>query len=370
MLIKNSMAKENLQQIKKLLLENPELVHHLSKESLSHFMFFCLPHLFKYRLGIFHMYMMLDVGLGKRNILCPTHPDSYAEQIFMYSYILWSILGINKFTNCVVVCGTREKAKEVYLKFKNEFLNNEELKKFDHKVTEFTCDGWNIFLPGYNARISIATFPMLPSRFRHKRRRPDVVICNELEDSWAGSQAITRWMATELYGEDCFYEKTVVFGTVKVDGSRDLFDTIRLRGVDHVREKPFNVDITPCPLFDDDGGCMWDKRYSEKEIREMLKNWDDPKWQKQNLLHKIEVIKMPKRCINDDGTCNTEEYRKHLQEKIQKELQNPKPNGRAIFERVVFNVSQKRKAEECSILGGGYKFYGTGVVLKFEPEDE
>lgn len=364
------MAKKNLQQIKKLLLDNPELVHHLSKESLSHFMLFCLSDMFKYRLGIFHMHMMLDAGMGSKNIVCPIHPDSYADQIFMYSYILWSIFGVNKYSNCVIVCGTRDKGREVYTKFKDELINNVELKKFDHKVTEECCDGWNIFIPGYNARISITTFPMRPSRFRHKRRRPDVVICNELEDSRAGSQTITQWMETELYGEDCFYDKTIVFGTVRESRNDCLFDAIRLRGVEHTWQQPFDVSITPCPLFNDEKECLWDQRYSEKEIKNMLKNWNDEKWQRKNLLHTIEVIKMPKRCINEDGTCNAEEYLKHLQEKGRKELESDSPYAHALFERVHFEVALDRQAYEYSILGGYYKYYGTGVVLKFEPEDE
>ncbi len=363
------MKKENLPQVKKFMLKHPEVMHKLANEGLGHFMLFCLSHLFKYPFGIFQMIMMVKAENDDRNIVCPTYPDSYAEEIFMYSYVLWSVLGIKKFTNCVIVCGTREKAKEVYLKMKDEFLNNTELRKFDHKVTKFTCDGWNIFVPGYNARISIATYPMCPSRFRHKRRSPDIVIGCDLECLYSDTRAITRWMETELYDDMLFYEKTIVFGTVKKNSDVDIFEDIRKRGTDNDRRKPFNVVTVPCPLFDDDQDCLWRRRYTELEVQEMLKNWDDEAWRLKYLLHTIETFKVPKRFLGEDGTCDVAEYKKYLHEKYREELKATPPTGHWLFQEISVEVAEQRKADEYRILDGHYGYYGTGVVVKYEPED-
>ncbi len=347
---------KKIQKFKKFLFENPSLIYKLACEGMANFMLFCLPHLFKYQFGIFQLCMIHDTESKERHIVCPTFPDSYAEEIFMYSYVLWSILGVNKFTNCVIVCGTREKAKEVYEKFKNEFLQNRELRKFNHKVTDASCDGWNIFVPGFNARISILSFPILPSRIRHKRRSPDIVICCDLEDSLAGTSVITAWMENQLYDNRHFYQKTVVFGTVK--GKDNIFESIRLQGVAD-KKKRFDVLLTPCPLFGDEKECFWEKRYSKKEIRKMLENWDDKSWQQKYLLHTYEVFKVPKKYFHKDGSCKIQEYKESL--KSQKDFS---------LDLIFHKVAEMRQAENYSILGGRFSYYGTGVVIKYEADEK
>jgi hypothetical protein len=347
------MKKMNHQKFKQFLLQNPALIHKLSFEGMSNFMLFYLSHLFRYQFGIFQLFMLFDLEGMEKNLVYPTFPDSYAEEIFMYSYVLWSVLGINKFTNCVIVCGTREKAKEVYIKFKNEFLYNDQLKKFNHKVTEESCDGWNIFVPGFNARISILAYPIFPSRIRHKRRSPDVVICCDLDTSTADPKSITAWMEDQLYDDRHFYHKTVVFGTLLKRGS--LFRDLQMRGIDD-RRKRFNTLMVPCPLFDDEKSCLWDKRYSKKEIKEMIENWDNKEWQEQYLLHTYETFKVPKKYFNPDGSCRIDDYLKELEK-----------DQSALFERVMIEVAQKRQAETHYALGGHYEYRGLGVVVKYEP---
>lgn len=346
------MRKKNHQQFKQFLLANPALIHQLSFEGMGNFMLFYLSHFFRYQFGLFQLFMLIDLEGKSQNLVYPTFPDSYAEEIFMYSYVLWSVLGVNKFTNCVVVCGTREKAKEVYTKFKNEFLYNEQLKKFNHKVTEMTCDGWNIFVPGFNARISILAYPIFPSRIRHKRRSPDIVICCDLDDSYGNPEDIAWWMQDQLYDDRHFYHKTIVFGTIQKHGS--LFKEL-LR--ENVRgwKKP-NILLVPCPLFDDEKSCLWDKRYSKKEIKEMLENWDNKDWQKQYLLHTYDTFKVPKKYFNPDGSCRIDEYLKETK------------NDQSMFvERILIEVAQKQQAETHYALGGHYEYKGLGVVVKYEP---
>lgn len=352
------MKKEH-QKLRQLLIENPALIHKVASEDLGHFMLLYMQSLFKYKLGIFQLLMAHDIARDSvRDIVYPTFPDSYAEEILMYSYLLWGILGVNKFTNCVVVCGTREKAKEVYMKFKDELLNNKELKRFKHRVTEQTCDGWNIFVPSFNARISITTFPMIPSRMRHKRRSPDAVICCDLDDSGASAGTITRWMEQELYDKIHFYQKTAVFGSVL--RKDNLFEDMRMRGDgENDRRKKFNVLVNPCPLFDENKECFWEERYSQKEIKEMMKNWNDESWQCRYLLHSYRTFRVPKDCLNADGTCDVESYKKYL-----------KSDEKLFFLEIMHEVSLKREAERYSIFNGTIEYRGTGEVVLYAPISE
>lgn len=352
------MTKKN-KKIKQMLLQNPKLIHQLSYEGFSNFMLFYMSHLFTYKLGIFQLYMMRDVLSDIKDIVCPTFPDSYSEEIFMYSYVLWSILGVNKFTNCVIVCGTREKAKEVYLKFKNELLNNPELKKFNHKVTETSCDGWNIYVEGFNARISILSYPIPPSRIRHKRRSPDVVICCDLDDSFDDPRTIVSWMRNELYDKKHFYQKTIVFGNMNRENN--LFDEIVMIGTnERDRRENLKVTITPCPLFGENKECFWNERYSKKDIEEMLKNWNDEKWQRKYLLHTYQTFKVPKEYFNEDGVCDVEGYKKYLDiHKDDREL---------FFDGVMHEVSTMREADYYELLQKAIKYRGLGVVIKYEPQ--
>jgi hypothetical protein len=90
----------------------------------------------------------------------------------------------------------------------------------------------------------------------------------------------------------------------------------------------------------------------------MLKNWDTKDWQHKYLLYTFETFKVPKDCLNLDGTCNVEEYKKYL--KSDKEL---------FFDSIFYGVALSREAEPYSMMEGYYMYHGTGVVIKYEPID-
>ena len=91
----------------------------------------------------------------------------------------------------------------------------------------------------------------------------------------------------------------------------------------------------------------------------MLKNWNNEKWQLRHLLHTYKTFQVPKEFFNEDGICNVEEYRKYLEK-----LKNQ--DGEYLWNLVEQEVAEIRRAEECSVFHGAFKYFGTGVVVKYK----
>ena len=87
----------------------------------------------------------------------------------------------------------------------------------------------------------------------------------------------------------------------------------------------------------------------------MLKNWDNKEWQQKYLLHTYQIFKVPRKYFNDDGTCNVDEYKKYL-----------KDNPDSFFDNIFHGVAEMQQADPCSMLKERYKFYGTGIIIKYE----
>ena len=349
-------SKEEMIKFKVFLRTHPEVAHDLATSNLAVFMAFYLSHLFQHRPGIMQLFMMRDTEeLEPRHLLAPTYPESYGEEIFLYANVLWSVLGRRKFTNCTIVCGTREKAREVYEKLLKELLENKEIAKFNHGVTKATCDGWNIYLPGRNARISVLSFPIIPYRIRHRRRSPELLICTGFENIPADTREIIKWLEKNVYSKDVYYEKTILYG-----GAYDLFEKIK----DDLHSKWWKghrPSLEAYPLFSEDGSCFWDTRFSEEEIEKLWEGFDDPKWQKKYLLHTIHRHKVPKKYFAEDGTCDAKAYLNDLTQ--EKDHEN-------FFERILLEVDLEHPADTITILAGHYTYYGIGRVAVFEPIED
>jgi len=301
--------------------------------------------------------MINDAESDIKHLVYPTFPDSYVKEILTISHVLWRVLGKSQYTNCVIVCGSRTQAKELYEQLKSEFLENKDLHIFDHGVTDADCDGWNIFVKNRGARISFTSYPMEPRRIRHKRRSPDLVVCYDLEESHDGN--IHKWLGQNIYNSNHFYQKTILTG--EINSSGNIFEQLRTEKF-YGRVKVLDpISIIPCPLFDMNNKCLWEERYSEKEQKKLLKEMKDPKKEKevQYRLNTSQVFYIPKRFVTSDG-YDIEGYAKYLESRKKED----------IMAFVMHEVSLKNHAEEYSLCGGEYVYYGTGKVAVYISIDD
>lgn len=301
------------------------------------------------------MMMFQAQEIRVKHLMHPIFPDSYANDILLFTYVLWRIMGISGYTHCAVVCGNREMGQWVYKKFVKELLENKYLKAFDHGFTKAHGDGWNITIPKYHARISILVYPTQPSKVKFNRRQPDLVIGVSLEE-YAGveTKKMVNWLAKEFYSAEHLYESTIVFGTIY--RKENIFNSIRK----HVINREVNtVIVIPLPLFDENKNCFWEDRYIPEEIQEMLKDYDDKQWQLKYLCHTRSRHEIPANYFLPDGTLDEERlYKKGVPygEKFYKALTDYVSPYFKKYRPLYFNHIKWRP------------FYGLGEVVQFVKE--
>ena len=349
------MMNQKSQTFSKYLNKNQLLAHHLGRETLTGFMFFYMSDYFEYCLGIPHLTMIRYAQDPVRHTLFTTFPDSNAEQILVYSNALWSILGNNRRTHVAIVCGTREKAREVYDELKYQLLHNSNLRHFNHGVTEQSCDGWNIKIPKFYARISVIAYPMSPSKVRYRGRSPDMVICCGLEHVKSKNSDVKDWMKDELYHKRHFYEKTIVVG----EAIRNSDPIESLRSDVLAKRYPFIMTFVPCPLFSDSGECMWEEKYPDEDARELFQKCEsDPLVRQQYMFNDKTVVRVPRKFFDADGRCRVDEYEKSIEHEHDLDSN-----------RLHIIMARMTNAWEYLVFGK-YHIHGTGTAYFFEPDDD
>ncbi len=294
----NKLNKTNC--VAELMKNNYSFIVQLAKEHHMFFAFCYFSHMFPLYLGKLQMDLFQEEStLPPRHMMYPSFPDSYCEMILMYTNILWRIFGVSQYTNCVIVCGTREKAKDVFNVFKNELLNNKSLQDFKHGVTKNSISGWSIIIPNYTARITITIYPTDPNRIKHKQRLPDMIIGVDLDSRYIPEGVLATWMKQVFYDPDRMYEQTIVLGTITK--KENIFESVRQMPIE-------SLFILPLPLFDNNKECFWKEKYSNEEITELLKDYDNPAWQLKYLCHTKKTIAIWQKWLNEDGSFDFEGY--------------------------------------------------------------
>lgn len=97
---------------------------------------------------------------------------------------IWAVIGRLQKKHIVIVCQTQQRAKETLANIRQEFETNELLRN-DFNATEGKTDKWSentIIVVKYNTRITVISVGESIRGMRHQQYRPDLIICDDLED--------------------------------------------------------------------------------------------------------------------------------------------------------------------------------------------
>lgn len=108
--------------------------------------------------------------------------SSAKSTIMTMSYVLWSILGNQNKKFVLIIGQTQEQARQHFKNLRNELTENKLLRD---DLGPFKEDDWNsttLVLTRYNARITAASSEQAIRGLRHGEHRPDLIICDDVED--------------------------------------------------------------------------------------------------------------------------------------------------------------------------------------------
>ncbi len=153
----------------------------------SHQWFFSiyLPHYIKYPTADFQK-KMFEITEGKKNELSVivAFRNSAKSTIMTLSFPIWAILGKYQKKCVVILCQTRHQARQHMANIKRELENNILLRS-DLGPIKQNEDEWNagsIVVPKYDARITALSCEQGIRGLRHGEHRPDLIICDDIED--------------------------------------------------------------------------------------------------------------------------------------------------------------------------------------------
>jgi predicted phage terminase large subunit-like protein len=170
---------------------------------------------------------------------------------------------------------------------KQELEGNELLRK-DLGPFREERGQWNtvsLYLDRYNAKITIASSEQSIRSFRHMQHRPQLIICDDLEDlesvkTREGREKLYNWLMSDVIPAGSRNTRMVILGGIFHEDS--LLNKLRKS----IAENKMNGVFLKIPFLDEDGNPAWKDKYPDtKSIEdEKKKIGDDRIWSREYML--------------------------------------------------------------------------------------
>lgn len=319
----------------------------------SHYWFFSvyLNHYIKYSFAPFHHEMFhLTEDVSNRLAVLVAFRGSGKSTLISLSYVIWSIIGMQQKKFILIISQTQSQAKLHMANIKRELENNE-LLKADIGPFEEISDEWgsnSIVLSNFNARITIASTEQSIRGLRHGEHRPDLVICDDVEDlnsvkTKEGRDKTFNWLAGEVLPIGDQETKIVIVGNLLHE------DSLLMRLRQSVENGVLDGKFYSFPLVNNKDEIAWQSKFpTKREISKLRATiGTDSAWYREYLL----------RIISDADRLVHPEWIHYYDELPQK-----RGNGfRYIATGIDLAISERESADFTSMVSA--QIHGSGENL-------
>ncbi|MBU4536556.1 hypothetical protein KJ603_00775 [Patescibacteria group bacterium] len=273
----------------------------ITRRSHLFFFHFYFAHYVKYETSpfqkeIFHLSERADV----KNLFIVAFRGSAKSTILTMSYPIWAILGEQEKKFVLIFCQTRTQAKQHMMNLKRELEGNQLLQN-DLGPFQEESDEWgssSLVFSNLNARITAASSEQSIRGIRHHQYRPDVIICDDVEDlasvkTREGRQKTYQWLTGEVIPAGDRSTRLVIVGNLLHE------DSLIMRLKSDVEEKKIDGIFKAYPLFDKNNVVAWPGKYPDTQAveTEKLKSGNDAAWQREYLLR---IVSDTDRVVHPD----------------------------------------------------------------------
>lgn len=259
----------------------------ITKESFWYFFHFYYAHYIKYGMAGFHREIIDLIQNENSNLYIVAFRGSGKSTIVTTAYPIWSVLGNTKKKFVVIFCQTRAQAKQHMANIKNELESNKLLRNDLGPFNE-DSDEWGAFSLTFNksgSKIMVASTEQSIRGIRHGPYRPDLIICDDIEDIQStktreGRDKTYNWFKGEVMPCGDTNTRYIIVGNLLHEDS--LLMRIKL---DIQEEKTFGV-FKEYPLVESDGKINWVQKFSTIEDiqKEEKKISNEVAWKREYLL--------------------------------------------------------------------------------------
>ncbi len=259
----------------------------------SHYWFFTiyLHHYITYPFAPFHHEMFrITEDITNKLFVLVAFRGSGKSTLMTLSYVIWSIVGIQQKKFVLILCQTQSQAKLHMANIKRELETNDLLKSDIGPFEEFS-DEWGsstIVLSNYGARITIASSEQSIRGARHGEHRPDLVICDDVEDLTSvktreGRDKTFQWLTGDVLPIGDQYTKIIIVGNLLHE------DSLLMRLKHSIDEEKLHGQFYAYPLLSKENEIAWqDKFPTLAEIEKLhLSIGSESAWYREYLLRII-----------------------------------------------------------------------------------
>ena len=320
----------------------------------SHFWFFSiyLGHYIGYPFAPFHheMFATTEDQNQKLTVLVAFR-GSGKSTLMSLSYPIWAVVGVQQKKFVLIVSQTQSQARLHLSNIKKELENNE-LLKADIGPFEEVSDEWgatSIVLSNFGARIAIASTEQSIRGIRHGQYRPDLVICDDVEDLNSakykeGRDKTFQWLTGEVMPIGDQNTKMVIVGNLLHE------DCLLMRLKSAIDQKKLQGKFFSYPLTDQDETILWPAKFTNMAAIEKLKGTigTESAWFREYLL----------KIISDEDRIVKPEWIKYYDE-IPEELEN-----KFLYTATGIDlaISQRESADYTAMVPG--RIYGNRENLR------
>lgn len=268
----------------------------------SHLMFFSVyfSEYLTYPMAPFHWDMFKLTESHDRMVVLMAFRGSGKSTIFTLSFPIWAILGDLKKKFIVILAQTQQQAKLYITNIKRELEGNALLRSDLGPFREGE-DEWSsgtLVFPDHGARISVLSLEQSIRGQRHGAHRPDLIICDDLEDlaSVKTHESRTKtyqWLMGDVIPAGDINTKIVVIGNMLHE------ESLIMRLKQEIEAEQREGVFREYPIINTKGECAWAGKFPTPESLETLKSMigNDAAWQREYLLN---IISDAERVVHPD----------------------------------------------------------------------
>lgn len=268
----------------------------------SHTMFFSVyfSEYLTYPTADFQLEMFRLTESDDKMVVLMAFRGSGKSTIFTLSYPIWAILGMLKKKFVVILAQTQQQAKLYIANIKREIESNgllrNDLGPFEEGDEEWSSG--SLVFPSLNARITALSTEQSIRGQRHGASRPDLIICDDLEDLSSVKTHDSRsrtyqWLIGDVIPAGDLNTKVVVIGNMLHEDSL----LMRLQG--EIESGKRNGVFRAFPFFKDDGTPSWPGKFISAQSVSALQSsiGDDVAWSREYLLR---IMSDSERVVHPD----------------------------------------------------------------------
>ncbi|MEX2117881.1 MAG: hypothetical protein WEB37_13450 [Bacteroidota bacterium] len=324
----------------------------------SHLMFFYVyfPHYVTYEIAEFQKDIFRITEDQANNLaIIVAFRGSGKSTLVTLSYSLWAMLGIQQKKFVLVICQTQSQAKQHMMNLKRELESNHllqsDLGPFQEEGGEWGSS--SLVFPQRNARITAVSTEQSIRGLRHNQHRPDLIICDDVEDmasvkTHESRQKTYNWFTGDVLPIGDRTTRTIVVGNLLHD------DSLVMHLKRDIDEGERDGIFKAYPLIDEKGAILWPGKYpSQKAIgEERRKSGNEFAWQREYLL----------RIVPDEDQVIHPEWLHYYDD-----IPARKSAYQGIFTGVDLAISQRDTADYTALVSAIFYNDGKGFLMYVLP---